>query len=337
MRFVSLKRLTAVSLIALPFFLGMALYWVRTRQPVILRVKDDDPLHIAFSPDGQRLVAAGFDGLYMWDLRSSRLQWARPISDLHSITRSDLAATAIDFSLNGEKLLVRRDSELQYCDAATGRILAKQGHPRFVGDAGIRPNGGNILAGVIDLGAEQVPFRVLLKQWIPGTSEYELKTLTSTSAPTTIKFSHSTTLLAMLKQDDNIRLYDTSTGHLLWTGSLAAGGEYLPLGVFSRDDQYLATYRSRGPIQICEVRTGKLLRSYVASYPYNHLFALSSSGKLAAICNFPAQVEVKNIASGKTLHTFDEKSIVIQSLQFSPDDSVLAIGTNKGVWLWPQS
>jgi WD40 repeat protein len=274
----------------------------------------------------------------MWDLRSSRLQWARPISDLHSITRSDLAATAIDFSLNGEKLLVRRDSELQYCDAATGRILATQRHPRFVGDAGIRPNGGNILAGVIDAVAGQVPFKVQLKQWRPGSREDDFKTLTSTSAPTTLKFSHSTSLLAMLKQDDNIRLYDTGTGDLLWTGSLAAGGEYFPLGIFSRDDQYLATYRSRGPIQIWEVRTGKLLRSYVASYPYNDndVFAFSSSGKLAAICNVPAQVEVKDIASGKTLRTFDEKNIIIRSLQFSPDDSVLAIGTNKGVWLWRQ-
>ncbi len=146
--------------------------------------------------------------------------------------------------------------------------------------------------------------------------------------------------------DNSVRLWRVSDGMLLHT--LTGHEKPVDKVVFSPDGQLLATASEDGTIRLWQVDTGNLLQILKS---YSYIVAFSHDGRTLAAGLHDGEVQLWRVSDWILLATLERKTAgitnnviwntqsgiaSITSLAFTPDDQLLAVGSNADsiVRLW---
>jgi WD40 repeat protein len=145
-----------------------------------------------------------------------------------------------------------------------------------------------------------------------------------------IAFAPYSTLLASSADDETIRLWDVTTGHML--RSISADGTGF-LG-FSPDGSLLMS-ESRDVVKLWDVATGRDLGTITESMTNINSCALSPDWSLLALGLADGTVKLWDIVAGQVLRTLRGHTIGVSGVAFSPDGTILASGSpDKTIKLW---
>ena len=100
--------------------------------------------------------------------------------------------------------------------------------------------------------------------------------------------------------------------------------------VFSGDKKVIARKHNYQPIQIWNLATGKDL-VFIAETEHDYLFCLNYSGNNIVVCSYKessCNLKLFDVKTSKFIKTIVEHTDSIKAIQFSPDDRMLAFGSN---------
>jgi WD40 repeat protein len=159
---------------------------------------------VAFSPDGKRLAASGFQGpVKVWDVANGQ--------EIRKLGGGD---AGLAFSPDGKRLAACDDRMVTVWDTASGqRTLTLKGHTVQVLSVAFSPDGSQLATASWDR---------TVKVWDAATGR-EVRTLTGhTDRVTSVAFSPDGKQLASASRDGTVRVWDTATGQEVQTLKLYA-------------------------------------------------------------------------------------------------------------------
>lgn len=320
--------------------------WDATNGTLLRKVPTKVPWirHMAFSPDGARLAAAGYDEVEMWETeRYTPVMFHRPKGSVFELRFSPdgawLSADAqgkmplwdvktgklvdtldgahVGFSPDGKLIGVESEGRVRLLDAPTRNVVRTLtgGRPWFL------PNGNLLLA----------PFRGALERWdvaagtrlARGPEERADQALPVALSP---DGKHVATGLP----DGSVRRWDIETGALLpaFEGHTRA----VQVVAYSPDGALLATASSDTTVRVLDAKTGALVRAFpIDRTPLVSSVAFSPDGKLLA-ASARESVRVFDLATGATKHALDLLPDSASTVAFSPDGKFIASGSGPKVW-----
>jgi WD40 repeat protein len=281
---------------------------------------------LAFSPDGKLLASGGSDlKIKLWDVTTGK--------ELRTLTGHFASVLALAFSPDGKLLASRgkNEEQVRIWDLATGTELKSV---TGAADARIQfsPD-GQLLVVASSHGS--------IKLWNVGSGT-ELKTLQTDEqggSVTSVSFSPDGKILASIEPNDAIKLWDVATGKLSKVMPIA-DDSLDGLMVFKKDGKTLMSF-TEGVVKLWDVVSGSQLATMPvgAKQPSDHV-ALSPDGKLLARVGLQEGdqgFKLLEVATGKELKPprVSDDGYSVESLAFSPNGAVLAIGDDVGaITLW---
>ena len=203
----------------------------------------------AFSPDGKRVVTAGFNSptVVVWDAESGKR--------LLELSDHEREVVSVDFSRDGELLVTAsKDDTVRIRTAATGKPIAELQVPgkSFMTAALISPDGKRILT----LSSDD-PARLWDWQGASGSPVSELSAHTGTVDYAV--FSPDSTRLVTLARDQTARVWDLATGRNVRG---LAHEEYIGGAAFSPDSRWIVTVSVDGLAILWEAVSGKRVMDF---------------------------------------------------------------------------
>jgi WD40 repeat protein len=277
----------------------------------------------AFSQDAVRLVTGDNDGfVFVWGAASGRT--------LSHLTPGTGPVTAVAFSPDGCTIAAAFDRTIQLWNTKTDKPLATLKHEDTVSALAFNPEGSTLVSSTLHDRS--------LYTWDIASAR-ELRVDSFDSAISSIAFSLDGTGILAGREDGSIHIVLASSGTrvttLLGHRDPVVSVSVLPSGLILTADG--PEIRAWDPSSAGGVMT---LRSDKGSLPWAHFIVFSPNGRLVAS------------ASGSSIHLWDARSgapvsnwrpkfaappefpMIIHSVEFSPDSTYIAVGTNKGVYKW---
>lgn len=302
---------------------------------------------VRFMPDGRRFVSASNDGtIVMWDVEMGRQVWQ---VDLDAGTKTNESHTLsnvsdMDLSPDGNTLAVaydrvrvvdnqlagKREYRIGLLDASNGREQrAFTGHTALIGTMAFSGD-GRLLAST---SADRT-----LRLWDTETGK-QLWSIGLEEAGHAVAISNDTKHIAIATQAVNnpgepiVAVYDAESGHLerkFQQGkrnvSRLAFAPKRPLLAVASDDL------SGAQIDIWELSAKEAKRTFTDHEAGITAIAFSADGRLLASGDLRrgrGNVVVRDLTRNVPLRKH-KLSSGVSSLSFSPDSSILAVGTYKG-------
>lgn len=153
-----------------------------------------------------------------------------------------------------------------------------------------------------------------------------------------VVFSPDASVVAVADRD-GAKLWDVERGRLRHVLPTTRRVTQL---AFSVDGTSLAVLTYDGDLQLWDPRSGELRRSRVITpYPDASMYrpmdgpiAFSPDGTMLAVSQ-GIRVELRDVTSGRTQHSFQVGITPIRSMAFSPDGSILGtLGSDNIIRLW---
>ncbi|MYB96557.1 WD40 repeat domain-containing protein [Candidatus Poribacteria bacterium] len=290
-----------------------------------------------FSPDGSILAIGGQGGVYLWDVATGTG---------HSASTGHSAAFWLHFSPDGDTLTTHtEDNNVHLWDVATGTL-------RYTFDTATDTSNEKVCfspdGSIFAVGGWNGAVRLwTVRLWDVATGT--LRDIFNEDTPDVqvMRFSPDGSILAIGDKNEKIQLWDVATGTLHKT---------LPGGVydvsFSPDSHTLATRSSDLTIRLWDVATGKVRQSLewefwesiqnVRFSPDGSTLAfVTQNGHLSRVSGFNFNIGVTHVTTGVTDKACIgfrnppslSPTLSFRTLSFSPDGSMLAIGSGDGVHL----
>jgi WD40 repeat protein len=280
---------------------------------------------VAFSPDGQRLAAAGHDRIVrLWDTTTGH-----EILALRG--HADLVGRVL-FSQDGQRLAsASADGTVQVWDAspfdenADPRIRTLGGHDgEFFGVAFSPDPDSRLLASASADGS--------IKLWDVQTGEEVRAFHGHKEAVLCVAFSPDGQRLLSGSMDKTVKLWDVRTGKELLT---VPGFKVMVRSVaFSPDGQAFATV-SHQTLQLWDAQTGRERLRRQADPEFLNCVTFSRDGQYVATVGFTGTAKVWNETSGDVVSSLEGPETSVFSVAFHPTGKYLASGhSDFSVKLW---
>jgi WD40 repeat protein len=283
---------------------------------------------VAFSSDGKLLASGSTDlKLKLWEVATGK--------ELKTFVGHLASVVAIAFSQDSKTLasIGKLEERIKIWDVTTGKELRTiKGVSGDVRSIQFSPNGRSLASGSHD---------GTIRLWDIATGS-ELKIFQTEAEGgdvSSVAFSSDGKILASIESGDMIELWEVATGKKL--RELPISGESSDgLLVFSRDGKTLSSF-TEGTITLWDVASGKQLSSSAIGVkrPSDQV-ALSPDAKFLARVGLQEGdrdfklLEVATAKEFKPPHV-SEDGYSVESLAFSPDGAILAIGDDVGaITLW---
>lgn len=254
----------------------------------------------AFSPDGRTVATTSYDGLLrIWNLEDGSLA--------RTITAGSTTLWCLAFSPDGRTIAsAGEDRVVSIWNVADGTLIRTlAGHHRNIWAVAFSPDGKTLVSGSFDRTA-------ILWNVADGS---QLRVLAGHQyGIVAVNFSPDGTEVMTGSDDGTARLWKTADGHLIHT---FAGGPYHAYAAeFSPDGMWLLVAGKDRPV------LGEALQN---------VFGDSKANRWVT-------AQLRDIASGEVLQTFEEHANDINGASFSPDGQWIATASEDGtIDLWRSS
>ena len=271
---------------------------------------------VAFSPDGKMFGSAMIRGTQpsLWDAHTLQpLPNFRPFGN----------ATCLAFSSDSKWVAVGYSSDIYISDVSTGERVGSIRVSHLLTSIAFSSDG-------ITLAIGHNWRHVSL--WGARTFEHWQSLGTHSNGVNAVAFSPDGEILASAGNDNLIRLWDTFIGENLQTlRGHTAGVQSVS---FSSDGNTLAS-ASRSEIIFWDVDTGEQQQIITGHTHSIHSIALSNDGVTLASGHTDSTVQLWDVnRQAKQQLTTADSEAPITGLSFSPDGTMLAIGSGEVVYMW---
>jgi len=278
---------------------------------------------LVFSPDGQRLVSAGFDNtIKVWDVSNG--------SEIMSLAGHSESIKSVALSSDG-KLIASSgfDKTVRIWDASTGQeIRTLLGHNDFVTSVAFSPDGRHIASGSYDH---------TVRVWDAAKGE-ELRSFNVQGRKIiTVSFDPAGRRIAMGCGDGTIKVLNVETGEEVmliegrgWDQSL------ITQIVFSQDGKRLVSGSYDQTVRIWDAETGQELKKLLGHDGPVYSVAVNPDGTHIASGGVH-DVKVWDASTGEELMALHGHKVkgAIHSVAFSPDGkSIVSTGSDKTIRIW---
>ena len=280
----------------------------------------DDVNHIAFSPDGKKILSGSEDNtVRLWDTETGLL--------IHTFVGHTDIVTDIAFSPDGKQILSgSEDKTVRLWDTETGLLIHTfVGHRDIVNDIAFSRDGKQILSGSFDK-------TVRLWDTETGLLIHILKG--HKGWVTDIAFSPDGKQILSGSFDKTVRLWDTETGlliHILkghkgWVTDIA----------FSPDGKQILSGSRDRTVRLWDTETGLTLHRLEGHTDIVREIAFSPDGKqILSGSRDTRTVRLWDTETGLTLHTLEGHRDIVRDIAFSRDGKQILSGSkDKTVRLW---
>ena len=240
------------------------------------------------------------------------------------------------FSKDGTRFAVASSIGLWIYDVHTGEEVALlPGHPSNFAVIASSPD-GSILASANEN---------TMSLWNAHTGR-KIVTLTEHSEDiTTLAFSPDGKVLASASEDDTVRLWDATTGKLLFLPLSGHAGDTIAI-VFSPDSKMLASGSADNSIRLWSATTGQHLATLEEQIVWGTITHEGHTGDVTALAFSPGgttlasggtdnKIRLWDIGTKKHLTVLTGHTEKITALTFSKDGSILVSGsTENTIRLW---
>ena len=334
-------------------FGGITLWDVKTRKPKKTGLYDSSIYHnLVFNLDGKIFAHARHNEIYLYDIVSDETK--------HTLKEHSEFVTSIAFSPDGQTLASgSKDKTIYLWDVDTGKHKQTlKGHSEEITRVSFSPDGNTLISVSKDM---------TINYWDISTGERK-KTLADKGLitdqldkPETVErvsFCPDNNILATIRFNNTIRLWDTTTGTLIQTfpsqDTDKQEKDYFKNieGVFFSSDNRtaigLTTYG--GNIRIWDVASGQR-KSLLEDPDYVHNVSFSPDGKTLATGIYGGIIHLWDVDTGKLkkkisnlstsyyrMHLMHERMHLMHEHElrpFSPDGKKFVFQNTSGtVYLW---
>jgi WD40 repeat protein/serine/threonine protein kinase/DNA-binding XRE family transcriptional regulator len=268
-------------------------------------------LHVAFSPDGKTALTSADDGMVrLWDVETGTV--------VQTLTGHDDTINSAHFSPDGKTVLTSsHDRTARLWDVQTAQELRRfVGHTGFVNGAAFSPDGRFIVTGSNDMTArlwdlQEAP-RLLD---LPGVSGFAL--------------AFAPDGRSILTGDTAVQLRELPAGREL--RSFAASTKdtgYVTDVVVSPDQRSAIVSYEGGTVQLWDIQTGELIRSFVGHTKVVRSVAFSPDGRYVLTGSYDTTVRLWDTQSGQIIRVFTGHTAEVQSVAFAQNGRQIASGGN---------
>ena len=279
----------------------------------------------AFSPDGSTLAWALSDRtIRLWDVATGE--------NTGTLAGHRARVYSVAFSSDGKTLASGSSQWDQHTvrlwDVATEREILKISHSGRVASVTFSPD-GTILASAA--GNDETK-NYTVKLWDVATGE-NTGTFAHTSSPRTVAFSPDGATLASGGYDLTFKLWDVVTEENINTFRLNVPVESI---AFSPDGTTLAV-GDRYKVTLWDFIAGKHIATLNGHSLFIRSVAFSTDGMFLA-SGSDEKIQIWDVATRINIATYDRStSDTFSSVEFSPDDTTLALASGNTIILWDLS
>ena len=288
------------------------------REELVLQSHLGPARSVAFSPDGQHVVAAYEDGAALWDVTAGA-----PHMEL--IGGKELVRSAV-VSPDGQHIVTASDdATARAWNAASGEIeLTLRGHEAPVSYVTFSPDGQIILTASEDHS---------VRLWDASSGATVAVLRGHDEAVDFADFSPDGRLVVSASRDGTARLWDVATGRI----SQVLRGHTGPVvrADFSPDGRRVVTASDDATSRIWDVATGSTLAVLSGHQGRVRTAGFSPDGERVVTSSDDRTARLRRAADGEVIAVLQGHERGVGAVAFSPDGRRILTGTDSGaVYLW---
>jgi WD40 repeat protein/serine/threonine protein kinase len=269
---------------------------------------------IAYSPDGQRLVTASYDGTArVWDASTGR-----QLLVLRGHTAQVISAA---FSPDGHSIATAAfDGTARIWDAASGRPLSiLRTHADRLRFVAFSPDGQRLATASYDRTA---------RIWDVATGR-QLQVLSGhTALVTSAVFSPDNRQVATASYDKTARIWDAATGRQIRV--IGGHRDILTWAAFSPGGRRLVTASGDGTARIWDVQTGRQLAILSGHTQLVASAVFSPDGRRVLTASYDETARIWDAATGQPVRVLSGHTGFVEDAVFSPDGRHVATASSDG-------